>query len=845
MASPEPPSTEDTVVPRSRASRGNSLGEKRPPEVVRTPVADESDGEEWSLLDALLGQKSASSGEAPAAPPVPGESRGKESAAPPPPPLVDGYRFVRRIGGGGSSDVHLYRQLSPPRPVAIKVLRRGIDARILDDEVGITSSITHPGIAHTLHSGRAADGRPYAVFDHGGVPLSERVQGGPLSARETVAIGVELGGILAAVHAQGILHGDIKPANVLCSEKSGSLTLIDFGSAATLASDPLARAVGYSVPWAPPEALSPTGRLSTRSDVYSFAATLLTLLTGQSPRPATLHPQQQLARAVVPDTVRQILHPALADDPADRPARMQDLVDVLTEISGMLPDDVAPPRDLGLDREDELWRRGQELLAASEWADALAVLDELVEMRSARGVPMPLATARLAQGRARARLGWFDAADEALREAARLSESDTVSTDASSVRWEQALLSAARNRHREAVHRFDDLLGLLPENDPHRPAIDVDRALSVRELGRFDESIAALSTARTRFATRREWADVARIDFELALTYRRMQHHERDARECLTKAARAYRRLGDSVGELRCQFESALSLVAIGRLAEAVDAYRGIRRAIDPAALADRAAECDLLTGDLLVRLGRLAEARTALESALVLSRRIDDGRGVADAERRIAVIDGLEGHRDAADRRFGRAFDLYMDLALVADAARSEIDRADMWARAATRREGVAAQRLRHRAADIAIPAALALDAGRYELRGTTDRLAWSENIAHEARITAFRLAFEVGDDRLLADLVLDARSVGTYAMADPSGTPLPTDDDQEPLEDATALALAASTAWRIVGDHGIRLGAAPAVVAPRGDFALRAALASAKSRFGVGVRSRTSIGV
>lgn len=845
MASPEPSSTDDTVVPVRRASPRVAPSETGSREVARTPVDDSDDGEDWALLDELLGHRPPSRGDAREARPVPEESRGGESTAPPPPPLIDGYRFVRRIGGGGSSDVHLYRQLSPPRPVAIKVLRRGIDARILEDEVRITSSIAHPGIAHTLHSGRTADGRPYAVFDHAGVPLSERARRGSLSARETVAIGIELGGILAAVHDHGILHGDIKPANVLSSEKNGSLTLIDFGSAATIASEPLARSVGYSVPWAPPEALSPTGRRSTRSDVYSFAATLLTLLTGQSPRPTMLHPQQQLARAIVPDAVRQILHPALADDPADRPARMEELVDALMGIAEMLPNDADQPRAGGLSREAELWQRSQELLAASEWAEALVALDELVDLRSARGEPLPLAAARLAQGRARARLGWFDAADEALREAARHWVSDTIYTNDSSVRWEQALLSAARNRHREAVHRFDDLLGLLSENDPQRPGIDVDRALSVRELGRFDESIAALSAARSRFSARREWATVARIDFELALTYRRMRGHERDARECLTKAERAYRRLGDSVGELRCQFESALTLVAIGRLSEAVDAYRGIRRAIDPVALADRAAECDLLTGDLLVRLGRLTEARTALESALALSRRIDDRRGVADAERRLAVVDGLEGHRDTADRRFGRAFALYMDLALVADAARSEIDRADMWARAATRREGIAAQRLRHRAADIAIPAALALDAGRYELQGTTDRLAWSANVAQEARITAFRLAFEVGDERLLADLVLDARSVGTYSVADPGGAPLPVDEEQESFEDGMALALAASTAWRIVGDHGIRLGAAPAVIAPRGDFALRAALASAKARFGVGVRSRNSIGV
>ncbi|MGB4137587.1 MAG: hypothetical protein WA971_13540, partial [Microbacterium sp.] len=404
-------------------------------------------------------------------------------------------------------------------------------------------------------------------------------------------------------------------------------------------------------------------------------------------------------------------------------------------------------------------------------------------------------------------------------------------------------LALRDNRPREAVGWFDALLARPEPPDESRARLELDRAIASCELGRFAEAEEAIEHVRAR-CTEAGWdALAAEADYELGRLLRRSGRHGVRARDLFLRSARAYRSLGDSGNEVRGQLQAAQSSVSLGRVGEALETYRSIRRSLVGDGLDEQAAECDVKSGELLIRLGRFPEARRDLEQAARAYRRLGSVRGAADCEALLAELDGIAGDRTRAEERFAQAFAAYRGLGMVTEAAGSEVRRSRMWAAAARRRDGADALRLRHRAADIAIPAALALDAGRYELDRTAERDSWAATVAKEVRESAFRLAYETGDGRLLADLVLDARSIGTYAMASPgSSTIVPDSDDAADGVDER-MAFVASGVWRILGQESIRLSPAPLTVAPGGYYALRSAIAAAKSRFGRGVRSDIAI--
>ena len=141
----------------------------------------------------------------------------------------------------------------------------------------------HPSIVTIHQAAIAADGRPYLVMEYCSRPgLAAAV---PARARspcaEALRIGVRLASAVETAHRVGILHRDIKPANVLTTD-FGWPALTDFGIAATVGHGAGAT-VGMSIPWSPPELLAehPTG--DERSDVYSLAATIYSLLAGRTP----------------------------------------------------------------------------------------------------------------------------------------------------------------------------------------------------------------------------------------------------------------------------------------------------------------------------------------------------------------------------------------------------------------------------------------------------------------------------------------------------------------------------------------------------------------------------------
>jgi len=203
------------------------------------------------------------------------------------PPRIAGHRYIRVLGLGGFADVFLYEQDMPRRAVAVKVLLAGSlhgDARArFQTEANVMARLSHHPSIVTIHQAEIADdGRPYIVMEYcSGAGLAERYRRERISVEEALRIGVRLGSAVETAHRAGVLHRDIKPANVLTTD-FGWPALTDFGIASSPGSGEGA-AVGMSIPWSPPELLAPQPTGDARSDVYSLAATIYSLLAGRTP----------------------------------------------------------------------------------------------------------------------------------------------------------------------------------------------------------------------------------------------------------------------------------------------------------------------------------------------------------------------------------------------------------------------------------------------------------------------------------------------------------------------------------------------------------------------------------
>jgi len=227
--------------------------------------------------------------------------------APSQPPELPGYNYVRLLGTGGFADVFLYEQQLPKRKVAVKVLlidelNDSSHAAFIAEANLMAQLSAHPYIVTIYNAGVAEDGRPFLVMEYcSGASLGERYKREVFSVADAVRTGVRLSSAIATAHSVGILHRDIKPANVLTNDY-GWPALTDFGISSTLddelpthtmsgrpvtetgtAGTTESQSVGMSIPWSPAEMFEDDPQPDVRSDVFSLAATIYTLLAGHTP----------------------------------------------------------------------------------------------------------------------------------------------------------------------------------------------------------------------------------------------------------------------------------------------------------------------------------------------------------------------------------------------------------------------------------------------------------------------------------------------------------------------------------------------------------------------------------
>jgi serine/threonine protein kinase len=199
------------------------------------------------------------------------------------------YEVEREIGRGGNARIFLATD-SNGQAVALKILHPELLVSVAADrflrEIKLCSRLNHPHIARLLDSGEQEWLVYYVMSYAEGPTLRERLDGGQFSIAETLRLAADLLDALDHAHSQGIIHRDVKPANVVMSSEGA--ILLDFGIArAVIASgtDQLTRsgiAVGTST-YMSPEQITALADIDHRSDLYSMGCMLFECLAGQPP----------------------------------------------------------------------------------------------------------------------------------------------------------------------------------------------------------------------------------------------------------------------------------------------------------------------------------------------------------------------------------------------------------------------------------------------------------------------------------------------------------------------------------------------------------------------------------
>jgi len=246
-------------------------------------------------------------------------------------PAIPGLADLSLLAVGGYATIFRAHQESVDRDVAVKIENFTLDSerdrgRFVREARAAAKMSSHPHVVDLFDAGVTEDNHPYLVMELCAGSYQDLMPLAPDLVRE---IGVKIADALADAHERGVVHRDVKPANILVS-LFGEPVLGDFGLAILAEQrDPHMTLEVMTPAYAPPEAFR-RAEPATPGDVYSLCATLYALLSGHPPRWQQHQPPGILALIELfaepipevpgcPETLVAVLRRGMANDPAKRP----------------------------------------------------------------------------------------------------------------------------------------------------------------------------------------------------------------------------------------------------------------------------------------------------------------------------------------------------------------------------------------------------------------------------------------------------------------------------------------------------------------------------------------------
>ena len=295
--------------------------------------------------------------------PLNGSTRGDDTEADPDERignLVDErYKILKAMASGSMGAVYKAERVPVGKLVAIKFLHSSYakDDEFLtrfERETRVMSKLAHPNCVSVVDFG-VWDGAPYLVMEYvAGTTLRALLDEGPVSPERALKLAKQIAAGLAHAHAQGVVHRDVKPANIMISQELGTgdhVRILDFGLArlrGNVGRDATQANVVVGTPnYMAPEQTVGGGTIDARTDIYALGVVLFEMVAGQRPfsaqdtmqllgmhraAPVPLLSEKMLVPAALPEGLQDLVERCMAKDPADR---FQTAIEVTEAIDAM------------------------------------------------------------------------------------------------------------------------------------------------------------------------------------------------------------------------------------------------------------------------------------------------------------------------------------------------------------------------------------------------------------------------------------------------------------------------------------------------------------------------------
>ena len=282
-------------------------------------------------------------------------------ARPEPRPLAIGdiaaerYRVTERLGEGAMGCVYACEHITVGRKVALKVLKPLVGdediARRFRGEAKAASAAGHPNIVNVLDAGELEDGRPYIAMEYlaGRTVFSQVQRSGRLSPLRTASIAFDVARALAAAHAAGVIHRDLKAENVMLARDDRGhelVKVVDFGIAHGIA-DPSGRRTREGFAMGTPEYMAPEQAAgqpaSAQFDIYALGVLMYEMVAGVPPFVANTALEVIVAKSThdaprvdtvadLPSDLAKLIDACLQREPARRPKSAAEIAERLQPI---------------------------------------------------------------------------------------------------------------------------------------------------------------------------------------------------------------------------------------------------------------------------------------------------------------------------------------------------------------------------------------------------------------------------------------------------------------------------------------------------------------------------------